>query len=78
MKYRVAFEGRWRGDFDDLEDAMSWGREVAETDRLVYVAKASLMRTKLVAVLPEDRASEGIELWRSRMAGSGSGSGMGG
>jgi hypothetical protein len=35
--YRVAFDGKWQGTFDDRDDALDWAREVGETGRLVYV-----------------------------------------
>jgi hypothetical protein len=69
-QYRVCFEGRWQADFDELEDAVEWAREVADTGRLVHVAKSGRLWTKLVGIFPEDRAEEGRMLWRARFVGS--------
>jgi hypothetical protein len=69
-RYRVCFEQKWRGDFDELDDALAWGREVGDSGRLVHVARFGLFRTRLVAVFPEERAEEGSKLWKARVAGS--------
>ena len=70
--YRVAFDSRWQGDFEDREDALDWAREVADTGRLVHVAMRRTLAPKLVAVFPESQAKEGERLWRLRLAGFGS------
>jgi hypothetical protein len=72
-RYCVCFEGKWQEVFDDLEDALAWGREVSDTGRLVHVARRGLFWTKLVAIFPESQAEEGKWLWKARMKGSGSG-----
>jgi hypothetical protein len=82
--YRVAFDGKWQGKFDDREDAFDWAREVGETGRIAHVAafRWSPMRwlvgPKMVAVFPEERAAEGRILWEARTLGSGVGGGAAG
>lgn len=68
-RYRVCFDGKWQGDFDDEADALGWAREVADTGRLVYVARSRFSLPRLIAVLPEDRAEEGEWLWKTRDRG---------
>ena len=75
MAYRVGFDGKWQGRFDDMEDATQWGREVGETGRMVYVVRHGLFRAELVAIFPEDRSEAGEYLWRRRNIGSGGGGG---
>ena len=66
-RYRVCFDGEWQGDFDEPEDALAWGHEVAKTGRIVHVAKARwVLPMKLLAVFPEDREHEATHLWRWR------------
>ncbi len=79
--YRVAFDGKWQGGFDDLGSALDWAREVGETGRIVHVAsfnRGQLMRwiesPKLVGVFPESQAEEAKRLWDKRAVGSWSGS----
>jgi hypothetical protein len=74
--YRVCFDGKWQGTFDDRDEALAWARDVGDTDRIVHVAQRRLGGMKLVAVYPESRAEEGRELWRGR--GRGHGYGLGG
>jgi hypothetical protein len=62
--YRVAFDGAWQGRFAALAEAIEWADAVAETDRIVFVAKGPFRR--LVATLPESRAEEGRRLWDAR------------
>jgi hypothetical protein len=70
--YKVSFEGKWQAKFDDLEQALDWGREVGDTGRMVHVVKRRVIRfPKLIAVFPEDQADEGRRLWRARGAGWG-------
>jgi len=64
--YRVAFDGKWQGDFEDPEDALTWGREVGETGRIVHIAMRRRLGPMLVAVFPESRAEEGKRLWKIR------------
>jgi hypothetical protein len=75
MKYKVCFDGRWQGTFAP-DDALAWAKEVAETGRLVVVARRRWhLGLRLIAVFPEDRAEEGQELWRTRAWGFGGGAG---
>jgi hypothetical protein len=70
--YRVAFDGKWQGKFEDQNEALEWASEVGETGRIAHVAASrwSPMRLlggrRLVAVFPEDRAEEGKHLWKVR------------
>ena len=74
--YRVCFDGKWQGSFDDCQDALGWAREVSETGRLVWVVHRRLIRLpKLIAVFPEDQAEEGRRLWRNRAVGADAGGG---
>lgn len=36
-RYEVGFDGRWQETFEDLDEAIAWAREVAETGRTVDV-----------------------------------------
>jgi hypothetical protein len=75
-KYKVSFDGKWQAKFDDLEQALDWGREVGETGRMVHVVEQRLIRfPKLIAVFPEDQAEFGRRTWRLRSAGGLGGSG---
>lgn len=74
-KFRVCFDGKWQGTFDNREDACEWAEAVGETGRLVHVAKSGLFGTNLVAVFPESRTSEGERVWRVRAFGAGVGGG---
>ena len=56
--FKVCFDGKWQGDFDDRQEALAWGREVGETGRLVQVAQVRRLDLKLIAVFPEDGAEE--------------------
>ena len=69
--YRVCFDGKWQGSFDDCQDALGWAREVSETGRLVWVVQRRLIRpSKLIAVFPEDQVEEGKRLWGIRAIGA--------
>ena len=73
-KYAVCFDGEWQGKFRSRDEALEWARDVAETGRVVCVAKPRLIRNaKLVAVFPEDRYQEVDEAWVFRRALSGGG-----
>src|SRR5262245_21829497 len=64
--YRVAFDGKWQGKFDEREDALEWAKDVSETGRMVWVARTRLLYRDLIAVFPEDQFEEGKHLWKSR------------
>lgn len=70
-RYRVVFDGKWQGTFDDRNDAINWGQAVGETGRIVHVVKRSLLWGKLVAGFPESRAREAREIWAWRGGGGG-------
>lgn len=70
-KYSVCFDGKWQGKFDDLDDALEWAHDVAETGRLVVVVRRRLiLPPKLVAIFPEDQAEDGRRRWRYRATGA--------
>ena len=71
--YKVCFEEKWQGKFGDLDDALTRGREVGETGRLVHVVHRAIFSTRLLAVYPESRADEGLRLWKLRAYGAGFG-----
>jgi len=35
--YQVGFDNRWQASFDNLDDAVAWAQEVADTGRTVEV-----------------------------------------
>ena len=73
-RYAVCFDGKWQGRFAELEDALQWGREVAETGRLVWVVKRRIiLLSRLLAVFPEDRTEEGELAWSLRRGFGGGG-----
>jgi hypothetical protein len=63
-KWYVSFDGRWQESFYELDQAVEWAREVAETGRTVDVAQRKLLLgRKLVAVFPESKRAEREALW---------------
>jgi hypothetical protein len=79
--YRVCFDGKWRGKFDDRDEALEWAKSVGDTGRIVHVARSRILRMpELVAVFPESQRKEAEHLWRVRASGSGAlgGGGYGG
>ncbi len=63
-KWHVGFDGRWQESFHDLDEAVEWAEEVAETGRTVDVAQRRfLIGRKLVAVFPESKWTEREALW---------------
>ncbi len=75
-RYRVAFDGKWQGKFNDQEDAVGWARAVGETGRIAYVIQRRWRGPKLVAVFPESRTDEAMAMWR--VTGTDGGGGAGG
>ena len=71
-RYRVAFDGKWQGTFDDREDAIDWARAVGDTGRTVYVVKRRWWWSQLVAVYPESQARAGELIWAYRGGHGGS------
>lgn len=75
-RYQLSYDGRWQETFDEEARALSFGREVAEeTDRLVFVVRRGLVRSRLLAVFPESRTEVGEHLWKVRHAGASFGGG---
>jgi hypothetical protein len=72
-RYKVSFDGQCQAEFDDLEQALDWGREVGKTGRMVHVVEHSLIRfPKLIAVFPQNQAEFGRRAWWPR-GGTGDG-----
>jgi hypothetical protein len=69
--YRVAFDGKWQARFRNRGEALQWARAVSETGRLVHVVRSGSIRSKLVAVFPENQTEEGQRLWKIRSHGPG-------
>jgi hypothetical protein len=75
-KYKVCFEDKWQGTFDDRQEALDWAREVGETGRIVHVALIRPIRgPELIAIFPEDCVAEGQRAWNMRLLGSDTGPG---
>ena len=71
-KYKVCFDGKWQGTFDDEREALDWAHEVGETGRIVHVVVMHrISGPELIAVFPEDRVAEGQQLWKERLGGWG-------
>jgi hypothetical protein len=71
--FRVAFDGGWQEDFDDLEDAMDWAREVSLTGRKTWVIERHGLSHRFRAGFPEDRAEELEEEWHGWRSHHGAG-----
>jgi hypothetical protein len=67
--YHVCFDGKWQERFRHREEALAWAQAAGETGRIVHVARAGLLRFKLIACFPESQAEEAQRLWDVRMAG---------
>ena len=69
-RYRVAFDGKWREDFDDESEAVAWAEEVADTGRTVFVVKWTRpLRRELIAVCPEEHREMYEKEWRKGFGG---------
>jgi hypothetical protein len=38
-RYQVGFDNKWQASFDNLDDAVAWAREVADTGRTAEVIR---------------------------------------
>jgi hypothetical protein len=80
--YRVAFDGKWQGKFDDRKDALQWAREVGETGRMTHVVAFPnplvrlMLGPRLLAVFPDDQVEKGKWLWKIRWTQAGAGFGV--
>ena len=70
--YKVCFEEKWQGRFEDLNDALAYGRVVGETGRLAHVVRNGFF-PRLIAVYPESMTEVGTRLWNMRAIGAGGG-----
>ncbi|MFL5833460.1 MAG: hypothetical protein ACJ76B_05730 [Solirubrobacterales bacterium] len=65
-KWFVAFDGRWQESFGDLDEAIEWAREVAETGRTVDVAQRYFfIGRKFVTAFPESQRELREGYWRA-------------
>jgi hypothetical protein len=62
-RFRVAFDGEWQGEFDDLTEAVEWAREVSLTGRKTWVIERKGLSHRFRAGFPEDRANELEKEW---------------
>ena len=74
-RFGVIFDGKWQGGtFYDLSEAVTWGKEVADTGRMVWIVEKRWLRPARVCnVFPEEKAEEGEALfrnWRTNRYGS--------
>jgi hypothetical protein len=71
-RFRVCFDGEWQGEFDAMDDAMEWAREVSETGRMTWVVERSLLplRWRFKAAFPEDREPDARKLWQAAVFAS--------
>jgi len=65
-KWYVGFDGRWRESFHDQDEALEWAQEVAETGRIVDVAKRHLLIGKrFVTAFPESQREIREAIWKA-------------
>ncbi|HEX7293096.1 MAG TPA: hypothetical protein VF259_01005 [Solirubrobacterales bacterium] len=65
-KWYVGFDGRWQESFHDLDEALEWAQEVAETGRTVDVAKRQLLIGKrFVTAFPESQRAMREGVWKA-------------
>ena len=76
----MGFDGRWQESFHEVDEAVEWAREVAETGRTVDVAQRRfLVGRKLVDVFPESKRAQREAHWSAAtFLGFGGGGGGGG
>jgi hypothetical protein len=72
-KYEVGFDGRWQETFDDLDQAITWAREVAETGRTVDVIlkRRFLGFRKFVTAFPDSEYAARKAAWSMPWFGGG-------
>lgn len=65
VKYEVGFDGRWQETFDDLDQAIIWAKEVADTGRTVDVILKwrVLPFRKFVTAFPESEYATRKAAW---------------
>jgi hypothetical protein len=67
----VAFDGRWRAEFQKLDDAIKYAREASDTGRMSWVVQTRFvgMFPKFVTGFPEDRQDEVEKAWHASKGG---------
>lgn len=72
-RYEVGFDGRWQETFDDLDEAVAWAQEVAETGRTVDVIlkRRFLGFRTFVTAFPESEYAARKAAWSTPWIGSG-------
>jgi hypothetical protein len=64
VDFRVAFDGRWQGKFDDLAEAIEWAQEVSSTGRQTVVIEHRRLSWRFCAAFPEEKAEQAREQWK--------------
>jgi len=65
-KWYVGFDRRWQESFHDLDEAVEWAQEVAETGRTVDVAQRYfLIGVKFVTAFPESERGKREAYWKA-------------
>ena len=63
-KFEVGFDGEWQEEFDDLDEAIQWAREVAETGRTVDVIESPYLGLRrFVTAFPESELAQRQAHW---------------
>src|SRR4051794_27885606 len=63
-RYTVGFDNRWQESFSDLEDAIEWAREVADTGRTVEVIGRRFGFARFITAFPESEREAIRERWK--------------
>lgn len=72
-RYEVGFDGSWQETFDDLDEAITWAKEVAETGRTVDVIRTRrfLRFRTFVTAFPESEYAVRKAAWSTPWIGNG-------
>ncbi len=74
--YEVGFDGRWQEAFDNLDEAVQWAQEVAETGRVVdVVQRRRFLLRKFVTAFPESELAARKAAWSVPWISGGAGLG---
>jgi hypothetical protein len=64
-KFRVAVDGEYEEEFDNLADAVAWAQEVSLAGPTTWVVEQRRFSSRFRAAFPGDRTEEAIKLWKS-------------
>jgi hypothetical protein len=67
--YIVGFDGKWQQKFSEVDDAVSWARDVADTGRTVEVIRRRFGFPKFVTAFPESERKRLEARWATGGAG---------